>query len=67
LSAAGIARRGEPADLLHHAALRRLVSMSDVYRGMWPFVAIQILGLMLCLAFSEIILSAGRAGPVMHR
>jgi len=66
LSAAGIARRGEPADR-HHAALRRLVSMSDVYRGMWPFVAIQILGLMLCLAFSEIILSAGRAGPVMHR
>jgi TRAP-type mannitol/chloroaromatic compound transport system permease large subunit len=41
--------------------------MSDVYRGMWPFVAIQILGLMLCLAFPEIILSAGRAGPVMHR
>ena len=27
------------------------VTMSDVYRGMWPFVAIQILGLLLCLAF----------------
>ena len=32
------------------------VTMSDVYRGMWPFVAIQIVGLVLCLAFPEIIL-----------
>jgi tripartite ATP-independent transporter DctM subunit len=32
------------------------VTMSDVYRGMWPFVAIQILGLLLCIAFPEIIL-----------
>ncbi len=32
------------------------VTMGDVYRGMWPFVAIQILGLLLCLAFPEIIL-----------
>jgi len=32
------------------------VTMSDVYRGMWPFVAIQILGLILCLAFPDIIL-----------
>ena len=32
------------------------VTMGDVYRGMWPFVAIQILGLILCLAFPDIIL-----------
>src|SRR5688572_27925819 len=32
------------------------VTMSDVYRGMWPFVALQIVGLFLCLAFPDIIL-----------
>ncbi|HET7671300.1 MAG TPA: TRAP transporter large permease subunit [Burkholderiales bacterium] len=32
------------------------VTMSDVYRGMWPFVALQIVGLILCVAFPEIIL-----------
>jgi tripartite ATP-independent transporter DctM subunit len=32
------------------------ISMSDVYRGMWPFVAIQIIGLILCIAFPELVL-----------
>jgi tripartite ATP-independent transporter DctM subunit len=32
------------------------ISMSDVYRGMWPFVAIQIVGLILCVAFPDIVL-----------
>jgi tripartite ATP-independent transporter DctM subunit len=32
------------------------VSMSDVYKGMYPFVALQILGLLLCIAFPEIVL-----------
>jgi hypothetical protein len=26
------------------------VTMSDIYRGMWPFVAIQMLDLVLCIA-----------------
>ncbi len=32
------------------------VTMTDVYRGMYPFVAIQLLGLVLCIAFPEIVL-----------
>jgi tripartite ATP-independent transporter DctM subunit len=32
------------------------VSMSDIYRGMYPFIAIQVLGLFLCIAFPEIVL-----------
>jgi len=32
------------------------ISMSDVYRGMWPFVALQVVGLILCIAFPEIVL-----------
>jgi TRAP-type mannitol/chloroaromatic compound transport system permease large subunit len=32
------------------------VSMSDVYKGMYPFVALQILGLLLCIAFPDIVL-----------
>ena len=32
------------------------VTMRDVYRGMYPFVAIQILGLLLCIAFPGIVL-----------
>jgi tripartite ATP-independent transporter DctM subunit len=42
------------------------VTMSDVYRGMWPFVAIQILGLMLCLAFPEIILWLPRKAGLLE-
>jgi TRAP-type mannitol/chloroaromatic compound transport system permease large subunit len=32
------------------------VSMSDVYKGMYPFVALQILGLLLCVYFPGIVL-----------
>lgn len=42
------------------------VTMSDVYRGMWPFVAIQIIGLMLCLAFPEIILWLPRKAGLLE-
>jgi len=40
--------------------------MSDVYRGMWPFVAIQILGLILCLAFPGIILWLPRVAGLLE-
>ena len=42
------------------------VTMSDVYRGMWPFVAIQIVGLFLCLAFPEIILWLPRKAGLLE-
>ena len=42
------------------------VTMSDVYRGMWPFVAIQILGLILCLAFPGIILWLPRVAGLLE-
>jgi len=32
------------------------ISMSDIYRGMYPFVALQIIGLMLCIYFPSIVL-----------
>ena len=32
------------------------ITMSDVYRGMYPFVALQIVGLMLCVWFPGIVL-----------
>jgi tripartite ATP-independent transporter DctM subunit len=32
------------------------VSMTDVYRAMYPFIAIQVIGLILCIAFPGIIL-----------
>jgi tripartite ATP-independent transporter DctM subunit len=32
------------------------VTMGDVYRGMYPFVALQVLGLALCIYFPEIVL-----------
>jgi TRAP-type mannitol/chloroaromatic compound transport system permease large subunit len=32
------------------------VTMSDVYRGMYPFVALQIVGLLLCVWFPGIVL-----------
>ncbi len=37
------------------------VTMTDIYRGMYPFIAIQLLGLMLCIAFPGIILWLPRA------
>jgi tripartite ATP-independent transporter DctM subunit len=32
------------------------ITMSDVYRAMYPFIAIQVIGLILCIAFPAIIL-----------
>jgi tripartite ATP-independent transporter DctM subunit len=32
------------------------VTMSDVYRGMYPFVALQIVGLLLCVFYPELVL-----------
>jgi tripartite ATP-independent transporter DctM subunit len=32
------------------------VSMTDIYRGMYPFIAIQVVGLILCIAFPGIVL-----------
>ena len=32
------------------------ISMGEIYRGMYPFVALQVLGLILCIAFPEIVL-----------
>ena len=32
------------------------VTMTDVYRGMYPFVALQVVGLALCIYFPSIIL-----------
>ena len=29
------------------------VTMGDVYRGMYPFIAIQLIGLLLCIAFPQ--------------
>src|SRR5688572_21878538 len=42
------------------------ISMSDVYRGMWPFVAIQIVGLILCLVFPEVILWLPRKAGLLE-
>lgn len=32
------------------------ITMSDVYKGMYPFVAMQLLGLLLCIYFPQIVL-----------
>jgi tripartite ATP-independent transporter DctM subunit len=32
------------------------ISMSDIYRGMYPFIAIQVAGLLLCIYFPSIVL-----------
>ncbi len=37
------------------------ITMSDVYKGMYPFVAMQILGLLLCIYFPGIVLWLPRA------
>ena len=42
------------------------VTMGDVYRGMWPFVALQIVGLILCIAFPEIILWLPRKAGLLE-
>jgi tripartite ATP-independent transporter DctM subunit len=41
------------------------ISMSDVYRGMWPFVAIQVVGLFLCIAFPGIVLWLPRVAGLL--
>ena len=38
------------------------VTMSDVYRGMYPFVALQVVGLLLCIYFPEIVLWLPKLG-----
>ena len=42
------------------------ITMSDVYRGMWPFVAIQVVGLVLCLIFPDIILWLPRVAGLLE-
>jgi tripartite ATP-independent transporter DctM subunit len=42
------------------------ITMSDVYRGMWPFVAIQIVGLVLCIAFPQIVLWLPRIAGLLE-
>ena len=37
------------------------VSMTDIYRAMYPFVALQVVGLVLCIAFPGIVLWLPRA------
>lgn len=32
------------------------MTMSDIYKGMYPFVALQIVGLLLCVWFPGIVL-----------
>lgn len=34
----------------------RDISMTDIYRGMYPFVVLQVIGLILCIAYPEIVL-----------
>ena len=38
------------------------VTMTDVYRGMYPFVALQVIGLMLCIYFPSIVLWLPKLG-----
>jgi len=42
------------------------VSMRDVYRGMYPFVAIQILGLIICIAFPDVVLWLPRIAGLLE-
>jgi len=42
------------------------VSMTDVYRGMYPFIAIQVLGLLLCIAFPGIVLWLPRIAGLLE-
>jgi tripartite ATP-independent transporter DctM subunit len=42
------------------------VTMQDVYRGMYPFVAIQILALILCVAFPGIVLWLPRVAGMLE-
>jgi tripartite ATP-independent transporter DctM subunit len=42
------------------------ITMSDVYRGMWPFVFIQVIGLILCMAFPGIVLWLPRIAGMLE-
>ena len=42
------------------------VTMTDIYRGMYPFIAIQILGLILCIAYPEIVLWLPRIAGLLE-
>ncbi len=41
------------------------VTMTDIYRGMYPFVALQIFGLLLCIAFPGIVLWLPRVAGLL--
>lgn len=41
------------------------VTMGDVYKGMYPFVALQVLGLILCMAFPGIVLWLPRVAGLL--
>ena len=41
------------------------ITMSDIYRGMYPFVTLQVVGLLLCIAFPEIVLWLPRAAGLL--
>ena len=41
------------------------ITMNDVYRGMYPFVALQVLGLILCMAFPGIVLWLPRVAGLL--
>ncbi len=41
------------------------ITMSDIYRGMYPFVALQVVGLLLCIAFPQIVLWLPRAAGLL--
>ena len=40
--------------------------MSDIYSGMYPFVAMQVLGLVLCIVFPEIVLWLPRIAGLLE-
>jgi len=42
------------------------VTMTDIYRGMYPFIAIQVLGLILCIVFPEIVLWLPRIAGLLE-
>lgn len=41
------------------------VTMSDVYKGMYPFVALRIIGLLLCVWFPSIVLWLPRVAGLL--
>ena len=41
------------------------ITMGEIYRGMYPFVALQVVGLILCIAFPEIVLWLPRVAGLL--